>query len=374
MKFFKLPDLGEGLPEAEIVHWHVKVGDTVETDQLLVDVETAKAIVEVPAPQSGKIVALFGATGDIIHTGEPLVEFDTGEEQDTGTVVGELKQASQESAADTFIIGAAPSSMRASHTPHRQASPAIRAMAARLLVSLDNLQGTGPHGIITAHDIEEAASTQKTHGEAETLKGVRRVMAKNMAKSHAEVVPVTLFDDADIDDWPKDTDISMRLARAITQACIASPELNGWFYGDTLTRRIKTQVDLGIAVDTEEGLFVPVLRNINHRSQEDLRRGLDQLREDVVKRSIPPKEMQGATISLSNFGTLAGRYANPIVVPPQIAIVGAGVCRDEVVAKQRQIAIRRILPLSLTFDHRAATGGEAARFMRAMIDDLEKRE
>lgn len=368
MKYFKLPDLGEGLPEAEIVKWHASVGDQVEVDQLLVEVETAKAIVEVPSPQAGTIAALFGSEGDIIHTGEPLVEFEDGEVADSGTVVGELKTAKQSSAGDDFIIGAAPSSRKASHG---NASPATRALADRLNVDLHSVSATGPQGTITSADVERAANTQKTHGEAESLRGVRRTMALNMARSHSEVVPVTLFDDADIDHWPVDTDITMRLARAIASACEASPSLNGWFYGENLSRRLKPDVDLGIAVDTEDGLFVPVLRNINHREINELRQGLDALRKDVLNRSIPPKEMQGASITLSNFGTMAGRYANPVVVPPQIAIVGAGVIREEVVARNRQIAIHKIMPLSLTFDHRAATGGEAARFMKALIDDLQ---
>jgi pyruvate dehydrogenase E2 component (dihydrolipoamide acetyltransferase) len=372
MRFFKLPDLGEGLPEAEIVRWHVHVGDEVMVDQLLVEVETAKAVVEVPSPQTGKIIALFGAEGDIIHTGEPLLEFavtDSNKTADTGTVVGELKQATQTAAADSFIVGAAASSRSAIHG---HASPAIRAMAAQLGIALEQINGTGPNGTISTQDIENASKARDTHGDAESVRGVRRSMAKAMTLSHASVVPVSLFDDADIHDWPAGTDITMRLVRAMVQAAKASPALNGWFYGDTLTRRLRQSVDIGIAVDTEEGLFVPVLRNTNHRETKDLRQGLDKLREDVLNRSIPAAEMQGATITLSNFGTIAGRYASPIIVPPQIAILGAGVIREEVVARNQQIAIRKILPLSLTFDHRAATGGEAARFMKALIADLQK--
>jgi pyruvate dehydrogenase E2 component (dihydrolipoamide acetyltransferase) len=183
-----------------------------------------------------------------------------------------------------------------------------------------------------------------------------------------------LLDDADIEHWAKEEDITMRLVHAIGKACEQSPALNGWFDGEQLSRRLMKKVDLGIAVDTEEGLFVPVLRDITQRDLTDLRQGLDRLRADVIKRKIPPAEMQGATITLSNFGTIAGRYANPVVVPPQIAIVGAGVIRDEVVAitkgGKRSSAVHRVLPLSVTFDHRAVTGGEAARFMRMLLEDL----
>ncbi len=367
MKYFKLPDLGEGLPEAEIVNWHVAVGDQVEVDQLLVEVETAKAIVEVPSPCAGTIVALFGAKGDVIHTGEPLVEFDHQESGDSGTVVGKLAQAPGAS-EDHFIIGAAPSSRQAHHA---RATPAVRALAARLQVDLDQLS-PGPAGLITAAEVEKAAHLEQQHGAAESLKGVRRAMANAMAASHSQVVPVTLHEDADIHDWAPGTDITIRLVQAIACACRKNPAVNAWFDGTSMSRRLRQVVDLGIAVDTAEGLFVPVLRNVASRDEADLRAGLDRLRQDVVKRTIPPAEMQGATITLSNFGTIAGRYANPIVVPPQVAIVGAGVVREEVVARAQQIAIRRILPLSVTFDHRAVTGGEAARFLKTLIMALTK--
>lgn len=368
MKHFKLPDLGEGLPEAEIVKWHVKVGDTVEVDQMLVSVETAKAIVEVPSPEAGTIAKLFGEPGDIIHTGEPLLAFE-GEGDDSGTVVGELKKSEARSKQDQFIIGAAPSSKQA--RSHR-ATPGVRALAERLGVNLEQIKGSGPGGLITNDDVHKQASHQKQLGDAEALRGPRRTMAKNMALSHAQVVPVSIFEDADIHDWTKGTDITMRLVRAIAAACETSPAMNAWFDGDNLSRRLLNEVHVGIAVDTPEGLFVPVLRDINHRTLEDLRKGLENLREAVATRKIPPQEMQGATITLSNFGTMTGQYANPIVTPPQVAIVGAGKIRDKVVPHNGEPAVRRILPLSVTFDHRAATGGEAARFMGALVDALQK--
>lgn len=407
MKYFRLPDLGEGLPEAEIVEWHVQVGDVVQIDQNLVSVETAKAIVDVPSPFAGEIAALFGAAGDIIHTGEPLVEFaeagqhdhpktgaatttaatsapkpsdnlstptapSTNNEEsnrpDSGTVVGQLQATQTSQQAEQFFIGASPSSR---NVRHGQATPAVRALAKRLQVDLDQVP-LDARGHISAQNVEYTAAMQAQHGQAEPVRGVRRAMAQAMTTSHQQVVPVTLFEDADIDDWPSGTDTTLRLIRALSDACRKVPALNVWFDGETMTRRLRQQVNIAIAVDTPEGLFVPVLKDVNHRSDADLRNGLDALRKDVMNRTIPPAEMQGGTITLSNFGTMAGRYANPVVVPPQVAILGAGVARDEVVARQRQIAIRRILPLSLTFDHRAVTGGEAARFMAAVVVSLQK--
>ena len=368
MKYFKLPDLGEGLPEAEILEWQISEGDSVKTDQILVTVETAKAIIEIPSPQDGVIGHLFGQSGDTIHTGEPLLEF-AGEEDDSGTVVGELKSETDSTAEDHFFIGAAPSTIAHS----QQMTPSVRALANRLNVNTDSLQGSGRNGQITSDDIERAARTDKAHGKAEPLRGVRKQMAKNMALAHAEVVPVTLCEDVDINDWGNSEDVTMRLIHAIGEGCKAEPALNAWFDGQQLARRLHSKINLGVAVDTDQGLFVPVIRDIGNRSLEDIRDGLDRLRQDVINRTIPPSELQGGTITLSNFGTIAGRYASPIVVPPTVAILGAGVIREQAVAVSGQVAVHRILPLSLTFDHRAATGGEAARFIRAVIDDLVKK-
>ncbi|WP_372966537.1 dihydrolipoamide acetyltransferase family protein [Marinobacter sp.] len=372
MKNFRLPDLGEGLPEAEIVEWHIKVGDAVETDQILVSVETAKAIVEVPSPEAGIIAKLYGEAGDIIHTGEPLLAFE-GEDEDAGTVVGELKSSgkggSDGSNQDQFIVGAAASSKRARAN---RATPGVRALAEQLGVSLETIRGSGPGGLITNDDVYKQASHQKQLGDAEPLRGTRRTMAKNMALSHAQVVPVSIFEDVDIGDWQKGTDTTMRLVQAIGKACAAVPALNCWFDGDNLSRQLLSEVHVGIAVDTPDGLFVPVLRDITHRSLKDLRQGLENLRESVASRKIPPKEMQGATITLSNFGTMTGQYANPVVSPPQVAIVGAGRIRDKVIPYNGAATIRRIMPLSFTFDHRAATGGEASRFLGALVEALRK--
>ncbi|MBV1880285.1 MAG: 2-oxo acid dehydrogenase subunit E2 [Pseudomonadales bacterium] len=369
MKYFKLPDLGEGLQEAEIVEWHIDRGNQVEVDQLIVSVETAKAIVEVPSPQTGTIATLFGKPGDMIHVGEPLVEFEGEEQEDTGTVVGEMKTADDNSAEnDYFIIGSGSTS-----TPNTlRATPAIRALAKRLAVDLSTVTATGKHGMISSADVENANKLEASYGAAETLRSVRRSMAKAMTKANDEVPQVSIVDDADIHLWAKNEDPTIRLIRAIGIACQLEPALNVWFNGKALSRRLLEHVDIGIAVDTKDGLFVPVLRDITNRTPDDLRQGINDLQADVKSRKIPPKELQGATITLTNFGTIAGRYATPIVVPPTVAIIGAGVVRDEVIAFNGEIAIHPIIPLSLSADHRATTGGEAARFLKALIIDLEK--
>jgi pyruvate dehydrogenase E2 component (dihydrolipoamide acetyltransferase) len=212
--------------------------------------------------------------------------------------------------------------------------------------------------------------TVSAMGQPEPVRGVRRNMARVMADAHAKVVPTTISDDADIHAWRAGTDITVRLIRSLVAACRAVPALNAWFDADNATRTLHSRVDLGIAVDTDDGLFVPVLRNADVLDAAGVRQALNRIRDQVRDRSIPAEELKGYTISLSNFGVFAGRYATPIVVPPCVAIVAAGKLRYEVVPVMGGIETHRIIPLSVTFDHRAATGGEAARFLKAMLDDL----
>jgi 2-oxoisovalerate dehydrogenase E2 component (dihydrolipoyl transacylase) len=365
MNVFKLPDLGEGLSEAEIVQWHVAEGDEVRADQTLVSVETDKAVVDVPSPESGRIRKLYGEPGDVIQVGEPLVEFAGG--ADTGTVVGEMRTS------DEVIREETGGRSRRGDTGVK-ATPAVRALAKRLEVDLNAVRATGPDGLITAADVRRAAQTLQQAGPLEPLKGVRRAMALNMARAHAEVVPVTLVDEADVESWPEKADTTLRLIRALVAGCRAEPSLNAWYDGHAVGRRLPETVHLGIAVDTPDGLFVARLDNADRRSPEDLRAGLDRLKADVQARSIPAEELRGYTITLSNFGTIAGRHATPIVMPPTVAILGAGRIRPAVVAAEGQPAVHRVLPLSLTFDHRAVSGGEAGRFLAAVIADLERAE
>jgi pyruvate dehydrogenase E2 component (dihydrolipoamide acetyltransferase) len=201
---------------------------------------------------------------------------------------------------------------------------------------------------------------------------MRRAMAQRMALAHAQVVPTTVIDEADINAWSKETDITIRLVQAMAAACKAEPSLNAWYNAEAGERRLLNRIDVGIAVDLEGGLLVPVLRNVGERDSTDLRAGLNRMRADAAARSIPPEELRGATITLSNFGMIGGRFASLVVVPPQVAIIGAGRAERRVVVNNDQQVIHRMLPLSLTFDHRAVTGGEAARFLAALKSSLEK--
>ncbi len=359
---FTLPDLGEGLEEAEIVGWLVNEGDHVVANQPLVSVETDKAVVEIPSPWNGTIARRFGGKGDVIKVGAALVEFSEQAGADTGTIVGEVERSE----------GAARQAEAPSRAQGLQVLPAVRALARKLEVDLNLVQGSGPGGVITRADVERAAKSLTEAGPAEPLKGMRRAMAQRMALAHAQVVPTTVIDEADIDAWSKTADITIRLVQAIAAACKAEPSLNAWYNAEAVERRLLSRVDVGIAVDLEGGLLVPVLRNVGERDSVDLRAGLDRMRADAAARSIPPEELRGATITLSNFGMIGGRFASLVVVPPQVAIVGTGRAERRVVVNNDQQVIRRMLPLSLTFDHRAVTGGEAARFLTALKSSLER--
>ena len=367
MSTFKLPDLGEGLAEAEISAWFVNLGDHVVVDQPLVAMETDKAVVDVPSPQSGQITKLLGDVGDVIATGAVLVEFDGGTSEttpqsDSGTVVGDIKVGDETVSEQATQIKAGGARLKA--------TPAVRALARKHDIDLSVVTPSGANGSITKADIERVAALLNSVGPLEQLTGARKVMAMNMSQARDEVVPATLFDDADISDWQPGSEPTVRLVRALVAGCKAEPTLNAWYDSHAVGRRVLKQIDLGIAVDSEHGLFVPVLRNAGALSGDQLQSTINDLIEQTRNRTIGASELRGQTITLSNFGAIGGRYASPVVLPPTVAIVGAGRSRDEVVARDGKPVIRRILPLSLSFDHRSVTGGEATRFMNAMIAEL----
>ncbi len=371
MKTFRLPDLGEGLRDAEIVAWHVGEGDRVIADQPLLAVETEKAVVEVPAPWSGRIAKIHGAPGDVIEIGAPLVEFDIdAEAEDKGAVVGELPGAGRP-------VGAAKQK-----EPHEKSGAvqrsiktalAIRALALERGIDLATIKGTGPYGAITRADVAAAAEALDAEGY-EPLRGVRRSMARNMAHAQAHVAATTITDEALVLHWAEGEDVTMRLVRALIAACKAEPALNAWYDGERQARRLHSDIHIGIAMNTKDGLFVPVLSDAGSRTEADLRAGLETMKRDVAARSVPPEALQGQTITLSNFGMLWGRYATLIIMPPQVAILGAGRITAEPRVCGGEIQACDVLPLSLTFDHRAVTGAEAAAFLKAVIEDLERKD
>jgi 2-oxoisovalerate dehydrogenase E2 component (dihydrolipoyl transacylase) len=435
MGTFKLPDLGEGLAEAEVLQWHVKPGDHVLVDQPMISVETAKAVVEVPVPYSGTVTALHAAVGDIVATGARLIDLDsrtvagtasiagidlnsrtamgtvpiagmdlnsgtvagtapitdmdldsstvgtipiTGVDFDAGTVVGTMPTTSDKEFVESVTIGR----VCGNGDSRTRAVPVARALAKRLGLELGSIAGSGPGGAIRLDDVilhahiggvAPAAAIVAPHDStAEPLRGARRAMAHSMSMSRDQVSGSTVCDDADIHSWVRRGDYMLRLIRAMIAACVAEPALNAWYDSVTNSRILLNHVDLAIAVDTPGGLIVPVLRNIQTKTPDELRAAIVTQKDAAHRRSTTPEDLRGFTLMLSNFGTLAGRYGIPLVVPPAVAILGAGKVRQDAVVVADAVVAHRRMPLSLSFDHRCITGGEACRFLAAVIADLEK--
>jgi 2-oxoisovalerate dehydrogenase E2 component (dihydrolipoyl transacylase) len=376
MDIFNLPDLGEGLPDAEIHEWYVKEGDSVALDQPLVAMETAKAVVDVPCPQEGIIAKLFGKPGDIIKTDAPLVGFEAKTAKnmvrslDKGTVVGKLEE-SQNVSDDNFTIGISDVRKRT------KAGQSVRLLAKQLAVDLNQLVGSGDHGLITVQDVKQAAEQhQRTKPSMPdgftSLHGMRRAMLHSMVQSHREVVAVSIFDEVNISHWTSSEDITVRLIQAIVSACRHEPALNAWFNTEYSARRCFDEVHIGLAMDTDEGLFVPVINNAGNYQKKALRQVINDFKKAVCDRSIGAEQLKGATITLSNFGKFAGRFASPIIVPPTVAILAVGRLYQAAAVIDNTIAVHHLLPLSLSFDHRAVTGGEATRFLGVIIDSLQE--
>jgi pyruvate dehydrogenase E2 component (dihydrolipoamide acetyltransferase) len=197
-------------------------------------------------------------------------------------------------------------------------------------------------------------------------------MAQSMTLSRDQVALCTIFDDADIHEWLNKRDFTPRILRAMVAGCAAEPGLNGFFDPDTTSHRAEPRIDIAMAVDTEDGLIVPVIRNVRQLDLDGIRDAVADMKQATQQRTVAPEDMRNYTITLSNFGMLAGRYATPLMVPPTVAIVGTGKLQHDVVAVMGGIEVHRRIPLSLSFDHRCITGGEACRFLAAMIQDLEK--
>ncbi len=408
MRTFSLPDLGEGLHEATLVEWHVQVGDQVEVDQLLVSVETAKAVVDVPAPFAARIERLGAEPGDTVKVGQVLVFFDSQDQTEAGqkaaeaasgsvSVVGRLSHAAQvEVQEEQFKVGAGRTGVARSpsHTssqeirrPVSALRPSVLAFAERMQVrpQLQRLvqQADADPSVIGFAEVvalARPAATSPAGGresvQGEPLQGIRKYMAEASARSQAEVAAVTLWDEVDVSEWYGKADILLRAMSALVKAVQSVPLLNAHFDTASQCLRCYESIALGLAVNTEDGLLVPVIRDLANKIQtpQALRKEVDALVQQAKQRKLAPAQMQGATISLTNFGTLAGRFATPMIVPPQVAIVGLGRIYASPIVQQSageaRVVPGYLLPVSLSFDHRVASGGEAAAFLSALLQGL----
>lgn len=349
---FCLPDLGEGLINAEIVQWHINQGDSVIQGQPLVAVETDKAIVEIPAPCSGRIVELCADVGATVDVGAPLVIFDPAPRIDSAGIVGTLHDGQTQGQEQT-----APRKTRV------RASPKARKRAQELGLNLSTLESAT--GVLQVSDVEQAAHPDR-------LTGVRKVMALRMADAHKRVARSTVTGESDISAWTSASTPLMRLIQAVAAACNAEPILNARFDDEANSLSQNETIDLGLAMDTPEGLFTPCIKDVARLSEAQLKARIKSLRADVEGRTVTPEALSSQTITLSNFGAFGGRHAEMIVVPPQVAIVGAGAIFERVVLVDGTPTPVRTLPLSITFDHRVVTGAQACRFLNVLCDSLSQ--
>lgn len=367
MKIFNLPDLGEGLPEAEIREWFIRIGDEVKTDQTVAAVETAKALVDIPAPFDGKIEQLFGEPGDTIKTGNPFIGFSATKNQSApnekkATVVGEIQES--DTVLESQLIE------KKQQSRHSSPTPAIRALARKLKVDLNRVSATGSR--ISADDVKQAASIQPTiEPHFQALPAVKQAMSQVMSCSQQSVAASTVTADADITHWFKQDDITLRTIQALLQAIQQEPILNSHFNSDNNSYRQFEQVNIGLAVDTTHGLYVPVIKQAEKLTNTELRSAIDTYKQQAESKSISQDNLKDATIVLSNFGRFAAKYGTPIITPPTVCIIGIGRVYEAAIAKQGQVNSGYLLPISISADHRMITGGEVTRFLAAFQQQCE---
>ncbi|MCQ9180560.1 2-oxo acid dehydrogenase subunit E2 [Streptomyces sp. IBSBF 2953] len=435
---FKLPDLGEGLTEAEIVRWLVQVGDVVAVDQPVVEVETAKAMVEVPCPYGGVVTARFGEEGTELPVGAPLItvavgapasdalaEAVAGTEGSGNVLVGygtseaparrrRVRSTRPEPAAAVTVDGAAPMVPLTPAVPASSAvpaearggpvpviSPLVRRLARENGLDLREITGSGPEGLILRADVENAlrgavpreetaqAAPQPavpsalTGGRRVPLKGVRGAVADKLSRSRREIPDATCWVDADATELmrartamnaaggPKISLLAL-LARICTAALARFPELNSTV--DQAAREIVQfdQVHLGFAAQTERGLVVPVVRDAHARDAEGLTAEFARLTEAGRQGRLTPAELTGGTFTLNNYGVFGVDGSTPIINHPEAAMLGVGRIVPRAWVHEGELAVRQVVQLSLTFDHRVCDGGTAGGFLRHVADCVEQ--
>ncbi|MBI4345112.1 MAG: 2-oxo acid dehydrogenase subunit E2 [Euryarchaeota archaeon] len=397
---FRFPDVGEGITEGEIVKWLVKEGEKVKEDQPLVEIETDKAIVEIPVPQAGTILKLHYGEGETVKVGSVLVTL--GEEgaapkveearRPSTTVVGVLEEAEEEEVAKPEEK-AAVEKKEAEERPV-QATPAARRLATELGIALAQVQGTAPEGAVTEGDVRAAAEKKPAvkvtkkydmYGYIERipLKGIRKATARRMAESWEKVPRVTHMDEADVTTLVRLREKAKKEAEGkgvkltylpfLIKACIAAlkeyPYLNATLEGEEIV--LKKYYNIGIATDTGEGLMVPVVKGADQKSIFQIAQEIEALAKAAQARTIDLADLKGGTFTITNIGVIGGTYATPIVNYPEVAILATGKIHERPVARDGKIEVRKVLPLSLSFDHRVADGAYAARFVTRLIEHLE---
>src|SRR5512132_437371 len=349
---FKLPELGEGLTEGEVARWLVAEGQEVAEDEPLVEIQTDKTTVEIPSPAAGIVSRSLVEEGTVVPVGTVLV------------VIG----------GDGAEPVPEPAVSRVQDSGRVQATPLVKRIAKELGVDIAAVNGSGPGGRVTEADLRAAATSrvqdsgQVPEGRREPLRGVRRLVAEHVARAHREVPAVTWVEECDF----SHVDLAL-LVPTLLEACAAAlqefPELNARLDGDAIV--YLDRYDLGVAVQTEQGLVVPVVRDCATKSIDELRTEVERLAEAARAGTLKPEELRGSTFTVTSAGKLAGVFQTPIVNHPEVAILSVGRVAERPVVRDGEVTVRPIGYIALTFDHRVVDGARAAEFGLGVIRRLE---
>ena len=445
---FKFPDVGEGTTEGTLVKWRVAEGDNVASDQVLAEIETDKAVVEIPSPRAGIILKLYGKPGEIIKVGNVLATIGDAGEKSTGAVSSSPTTDSRGSSTPSKTNSSAGVSSSGIATRDILAAPSTRQLARQLGVDIQTIKGTGSAGRIMDEDVKKAAALGKmgsrsptpsssspaetTHADSSVsptpsgvpvhaedtvhspagdhvvsplahagattpswksegpeeripLKGLRKVISDRMVKSMFTAVQVTHMDEADVSELVRLREkekvslekkgIKLTYLPFIAKACVAAlknhPSLNASIDDTTQEVVLKKYYHIGVAVDTEDGLIVPVVRDVDRKTIIQLSKEMQELASRTRERKVSPDELRGSTFSITNIGTLGGTYSTPVINWPEVAILGIGKIEERPVVRDGKIVIRHMMRVSLTFDHRLVDGAQAVRFTNEVLQHLE---
>ncbi|MBT5426740.1 MAG: 2-oxo acid dehydrogenase subunit E2 [Bacteroidetes bacterium] len=417
---FKFPDIGEGLDEGTIAEWYVEKGQAVEMGESLVKMETDKVVTDIPSPKTGMIANIFGKVGETIHVGDPLVEFDIqgidGEEaiteaakpdfepvEEGAGVVGTLEVADNSAflpATEEMNTETLTKSSPGTEKHKSLATPVARVMAKELNVDINDITGTGPVGRVMKNDIQkhyqqrhkhfEAKSGQDTTPKAEArveiqaLSQIRKAIARNMIQSKHNAANMTVFDEIEVSELirirNKYKEIFSRqeiklsylpfVLKATALALKEHPTLNSEMNLEGGQLILKKYYNIGIAVDTDEGLLVPVIHDVDLLSIKELAQKVNQIANKSRNRELGMDDMKDGTFTITNFGSIGGQFAVPVINYPQAGILGVGRMVQKPVVKDNAIVPGTMLPLSLSVDHRIVDGGEVSRFLNKIMEYL----
>ena len=357
---FKLPDLGEGLTEGEVARWLVAAGQEIAEDDPLVEIQTDKATVEIPSPYAGTVLEILVPEGEIAPVGAVLV------------VIGEPGEESPSTApkapSETVSQGAAPASSQ--QDERVSATPLVRRIAQEIGVDLAAVSGTGPGGRITEDDVRGAGDSGADVGEGrrEPLRGVRRLIAEHMARAHREVPAVTWVEECDFESVEMER-LLATVVKSAAQSLAGFPELNARFEKAAIV--YLDRYDLGVAVQTEQGLVVPVVRGADAKTIEEIDAEIRRLADGARAGTLKPEEVRDSTFTVTSAGKLAGLFQTPIVNFPEVGILSVGRVAPRPVVRDGRVVVRRTGTIAVTFDHRVVDGARAAEFGLSVIGRLE---